>query len=128
MAYRESLDKYDAIGDMRKIMDDCIFCKIAKKEIPKEFTYEDDDLMVFPDISPVKPVHLLVIPKKHIEDFAHVTDPVLMSKIWQTVQLMITKMGLTGKGVRIIVNAQGAQIVPHLHIHLMGPIGHAVKD
>jgi histidine triad (HIT) family protein len=109
-------------------MDDCIFCKIARKEIPKEFAYEDEDVMAFSDIHPAKPIHLLIVPKKHIEDFAHVDDPALMAKIWQLVQQMIQKMGLTGKGVRIIINAQGAQIVPHLHIHLMGPMGMAVKD
>lgn len=105
---------------------DCIFCKIAHKEIPKEFMYEDEDVMVFADIHPVKPIHLLIVPREHIEDFAHVKAPALMQKIWQTVQLMIQKMELTGKGVRIVINAQGAQIVPHLHIHLMGPVGKAV--
>ena len=109
-------------------MENCIFCKIAKKEIPKEFDYEDEDVMVFSDIHPVKPIHLLIVPKKHIEDFSHVDDPRLIQKIWQTVQIMIQKMGLTGKGVRIVINAQGAQIVPHLHIHLQGPLGMAVKD
>ena len=113
---------------LHNIMEDCIFCKIRDKKIPKEFTYEDEDIMVFPDIHPKKPIHLLIVPKQHVEDFAHVDDPRLMQKIWQTIQLMIQKMGLTGKGVRITINAQGAQIVPHLHIHLTGPLGLAVKD
>lgn len=109
-------------------MDDCIFCKIARKEIPKEFTYEDEDVMVFPDINPLKPIHLLVMPKKHIEDFSDVADPVLMQKLWKTAQLMIGQMGLYKKGVRILINSQGAQIVPHLHIHLLGPMGKAVTE
>jgi histidine triad (HIT) family protein len=109
-------------------MEECIFCKIANREIPKEFTYEDEDIMVFPDINPARPVHLLVMPKKHVEDFSQLTDSVLVEKLWKTVQLMIKKAGLVGKGARIVINAQGAQIVPHLHIHLMGPMGHAVRD
>lgn len=107
-------------------MDNCVFCKIARKEIPKEFTYEDEDIMVFPDISPSKPIHLLILPKKHFEDFSDISDPVLIQKLWKTAQLMIGQMGLYKKGVRILINAQGAQIVPHLHIHLLGPLGKAV--
>ena len=109
-------------------MDDCIFCKIARHEISKEFMYEDEDVMVFSDINPQKPIHLLVVPKKHIEDFVELEEPVLMQKLWKTSQEMISKMQLREKGVRIIVNAQGAQIVPHLHIHLLGPVGRAIKD
>lgn len=109
-------------------MEDCIFCKIARQEIPKEFTYEDEEVMVFPDINPQKPIHLLVIPKKHIEDFVDVDDAVLMQKIWKVAQEMIGKYKLHGKGVRIMVNAQGAQVVPHLHIHILGPVGLALKN
>lgn len=96
--------------------------------MPKEFTYEDEDVMVFPDISPQKPIHLLVVPKKHIEDFADVDDVKLMQKIWKVAQEMLNKFKLRGRGARIIINSQGAQIVPHLHIHLQGPMGLAVKD
>jgi diadenosine tetraphosphate (Ap4A) HIT family hydrolase len=76
----------------------------------------------------MKPIHLLIVPKKHIEDFSDLSDPVLMQKIFKTAQDMIDRMKLRGKGVRVLVNAQGAQIVPHLHIHLQGPMGLAVKD
>lgn len=96
--------------------------------MPKEFIFEDEDVMVFPDIHPMKPIHLLIVPKKHIEDFSDLSDPILMQKIFKTTQEMIDKMKLRDKGVRVIINAQGAQIVPHLHIHLQGPLGHAVKD
>ena len=58
-------------------MNDCIFCRIARKEIPKEFTYEDEDIMVFPDINPVKPIHLLIIPKKHIPELHALDNPAL---------------------------------------------------
>jgi len=109
-------------------MQDCIFCKIARREIPKEFTYEDEDVMVFEDLNPKKPIHVLIVPKKHIADFADLADPVLIQKLWKTAQLLIGQMGLYKKGVRILLNAQGAQIVPHLHIHLMGPMGKAVME
>jgi histidine triad (HIT) family protein len=108
-------------------MPDCIFCKIAKQEIPKEFIYEDEDVMVFPDIRPVKPIHLLILPKKHIVDFSHVTDGKLMEKLWKTVQAMVTKEHLDGKGYKVSVNGGGAQEIDHLHIHLIGPLGKAVE-
>jgi len=108
-------------------MDNCIFCKIANKEIPKEFTFEDDDVLVFPDISPVKPVHLLVIPKKHISELIAVDSPELFQKLFVVVQKMIKKEGLEDKGYRIVINGGGAQIIDHLHIHLMGPITKTAK-
>ena len=103
-------------------MDNCIFCKIAKKEIPKEFIYEDEDIMVFPDIKPVKPIHLLIIPKNHIKELHVLDNPVLFEKIGSVVQQMILKMQLDNKGYRVVINGGGAQLVDHLHVHLMGPI------
>lgn len=103
-------------------MEDCIFCKIARKEIPKEFTYEDEEIMVFPDIKPVKPIHLLIIPKSHIKE-PHVLDnPALFEKLGKVIQQMILKMQLQNKGYRVTINGGGAQLVDHLHVHLMGPI------
>lgn len=103
-------------------MEDCIFCKIANKEIPKEFTYEDDDVMVFPDIHPVKPIHLLIVPKKHIPEFLHVKDSTIYVKLFTVVQKMIKQSGLKGKRHRIMINGGGLQDIDHLHIHLMGPV------
>lgn len=104
-------------------MNDCIFCRIARHEVPKAFTYEDEDIMVFPDINPVKPIHLLVIPKKHIPEFHVLDDPVLFEKIGAVILQMIVKMDLQNKGYRVVINGGGAQVVDHLHIHLMGPMG-----
>lgn len=101
---------------------DCIFCKIANKEIPKEFIYEDEEIMVFPDINPVKPIHLLIIPKSHIKELHVLDNPVLFEKIGKVIQQMILKMQLETKGYRVVINGGGAQVVDHLHIHLMGPI------
>jgi len=108
-------------------MNDCIFCKIANKEIPKEFTYEDDEIMVFPDIHPVAPVHLLIMPKKHIEDFLMIKDGGLMMKLIEIVQKMVRQTGLQKMGYKLVVNGGGAQIIDHLHVHLMGPMGKEAK-
>ena len=101
---------------------DCIFCKIAQKEIPKEFLYEDDDVMVFPDIHPVRPVHLLIIPKKHVSEFIKIDDPLLFQKLFFVAQQMIKREGLRDKGYRITINGGGAQAIDHLHVHLTGPL------
>jgi len=108
-------------------MKNCIFCKIRDKVISKEFTYEDEEVMVFPDINPIKPVHMLIIPKKHIEDFLDVDDSVLWEKLKKTTQKMVKKFKLESKGYRVGINGGGAQIVNHLHIHLIGPLGKAAE-
>jgi histidine triad (HIT) family protein len=100
---------------------DCVFCKIRDGQIPKEFEYEDEDIMVFEDIKPIKPIHLLIIPKEHIEDFHHLEDKELELKINKTIREMISKKDLDKKGFKVFLNGGGAQIVDHLHIHLTGP-------
>lgn len=104
-------------------MNDCIFCKIANKEVPKEFAYEDDDVMVFPDIHPVRPVHLLVMPKIHIKELTEVTDESMFGKLMKVTQKMIKDNGLDTKGYHLMVNGGGAQIIDHFHIHITGPVG-----
>jgi len=104
-------------------MANCIFCKIRDGIIVKEFTYEDKDVMVFPDIHPIKPVHLLIIPKKHIKDLLEMKDEKLMFKLTKIIQKMIKKERLENKGYRVAINGGGAQAVNHLHLHLLGPLG-----
>jgi len=108
-------------------MKDCVFCKIANKEIAKDFTYEDEDIMVFPDIHPVAPIHLLIVPKRHIRDFGDLRDDTLLGKLREVIQNMIKEQKIQDKGYRLVVNGGGAQIIDHLHIHLMGKIGQKVK-
>lgn len=100
---------------------DCIFCKIASGEVEKKFLYEDDDVMVFPSHEPVRPVHLLILPKKHVAELYEVQDPELFKKLFVVVQNMIKREGLKDKGYRVTINGGGAQFVDHLHIHLIGP-------
>ena len=103
-------------------MDDCLFCKFAKRIIPKDFLYEDDEIMVFPDIHPVRPVHLLIVPKEHVSELVTLKDPLLFQKLMTVIQQMIKREGLTDKGYRVTVNGGGAQLINHLHIHLSGPL------
>jgi histidine triad (HIT) family protein len=102
---------------------DCIFCKIRDRVIPKEFTYEDEEIMVFQDIHPFKPIHLLVVPKIHIEDYLEFNDANLSVKTKNIINKMVKEQKLdNGKGYRISVNGGGAQMVRHVHFHVMGPI------
>jgi histidine triad (HIT) family protein len=109
---------------------ECVFCKISNREIPKVFTYEDSDVMVFPDISPLKPIHLLIMPKEHVRDFGDIRDvggDGIFLKVKSVIQKMIKEQKLEDKGYRLVVNGGGAQIIDHFHIHLLGPLGKTVK-
>lgn len=104
-------------------MEDCLFCKIIKGEIPSEKVYEDDEILAFKDINPLAPVHILVIPKKHIEtaDDIEEIDESIIGKIF-TVIKKIAKENSLENGYRIINNCKedGGQEVKHLHFHLIG--------
>jgi len=108
-------------------MADCIFCKIARHEIPKDFDYEDDEVMAFADIRPIAPVHVLIVPKKHILDFMDVKDNRIFNKLREVSQKLIKENKLENKGYRLTINSGGAQIINHLHLHLLGPLGKAVE-
>ena len=108
-------------------MKDCIFCKIRDKEIPKDFEYEDDDIMVFPDLNPAREVHFLIVPKKHLKDYMSLKDDNLMIKVNKVIQKMIKKQKLYSNGYKLFLNGGGAQIIDHLHIHLTGPWGRNEK-
>lgn len=108
-------------------MDNCTFCKIARHELPKEFTYEDEDIMVFPDIHPVKPTHLLIVPKKHITDFLALEDETLWNKIREVAQNMVRQFNLVETGFRLSTNGGGAQQIDHFHMHLLGPMGKKIN-
>lgn len=105
----------------------CVFCKIRDRIIKTDFTYEDDDVMVFPDIRPIKPVHLLIVPKRHVADFLDFNNSLLFEKIRKTIQEMIKQKKLEDKGYRLGINGGGAQLINHFHIHLIGPMGKAAK-
>ena len=102
-------------------MDECVFCKIAKGEIPVEFVHKDDTIFVIRDLNPQAPTHLLVIPARHIESAAEVTDPDIWSSIMGRAVEIARRLGLDKEGFRMVVNTgeQGGQTVPHLHLHLL---------
>ena len=104
-------------------MDDCIFCKIVKGEIPSEKVYEDEKVLAFKNINPVTPIHVLVIPKKHIPSLAEMEDgdEKIISKIYKVINEIAEKQGFKEKGYRVIVNCgkDGGQEVGHLHFHLL---------
>lgn len=103
-------------------MENCIFCKIVRGQIPKEFEYQDENIVVFKDIHPQAPVHLLIVPREHVNDFNDVSNPETLKAIYSGIKKIIEEKNLMGKGYRVEVNGGGAQIVPHLHFHLMSPI------
>ena len=100
----------------------CVFCKIRDGEIEKKFDYQDEDVMVFPDINPLKPVHILVVPKMHIEDFADLKDSGLLFKIKNILDKVVKDQELENRGYRVSINGGGAQIIDHLHFHVVGPL------
>ncbi len=101
-----------------------IFCKIIAKEIPAEIVYETDEWLAIKDINPQAPVHILMIPKKHIANIAEIQDEdvELIGRMIKSAQTVAEKAGLGYKGFRLIANQgeDGGQLVPHLHFHLLG--------
>lgn len=108
-------------------MNDCVFCKIARGEIPKEFEYQDDKVLVFADIHPVAPVHLVIIPREHADDFYNVKNDSIYLAVSRAIRKMIGQNKLMGRGYRIVMNGGGAQVINHLHFHLIGPISSTAK-
>lgn len=101
---------------------DCIFCKIIRKEISAKLVYEDDEVVAFPDLHPKKPVHILIIPKVHVEEFFKVKDPQLFMSVGKAVQKVISQQKLHERGYKIEINGGGHQDIDHFHIHLLGPM------
>ncbi len=104
-------------------MDDCIFCKIVRGEVPSRKVYEDDAILAFHDINPLAGVHVLLIPKEHIVSMAHLESrhEGVMGKIMVTAQRLAKQAG-SNEGFRTIVNTGriGRQDVMHLHVHVIG--------
>ncbi|MEI7842292.1 MAG: histidine triad nucleotide-binding protein [Gallionellaceae bacterium] len=102
---------------------DCIFCKIARGEIPSKKIYEDDEVFAFHDINPVAPVHFMLIPKKHLSSLleADATHAAVLGKMLVLAAKLAKEQGLE-KGFRTVINSGkgGGQEVFHLHIHIIG--------
>lgn len=104
-------------------MSDCIFCKIVSGEIPSKKVYEDEYVLAFNDISPAAPVHIIIVPKKHIQSTNELnTENVeVVGRIFLAAKDIAEKLGISEKGYRIVNNCgeQGGQTVNHLHYHLL---------
>ncbi len=105
-------------------MSDCIFCKIVKGEIPAKVVYQDDDMIAFEDIAPKAPVHVLLIPKKHMATLDEVgaNDRDLLGAMTLRAAQIARERGIAESGYRVLINcnADGGQLVFHLHMHLLG--------
>lgn len=105
-------------------MDDCLFCKIADGRIPSDRVYEDDEVVAFRDIDPQAPVHVLVIPRRHIEsaDALTAADAATVMAMFAAAQRVARALGVAESGYRLVTNigADAGQSVPHLHLHLLG--------
>ncbi|MBI5069985.1 MAG: histidine triad nucleotide-binding protein [Deltaproteobacteria bacterium] len=105
-------------------MADCLFCKIAAKQIPAKVAYEDDEVIAFDDINPAAPVHVLVVPKKHIATLndAQPGDAQVLGKLMTAAAQVAADRGIAGSGWRVTVNVgkDAHQLVFHVHLHLMG--------
>ena len=105
-------------------MEDCIFCKIVNGEIPSNKVYEDEDILAFHDINPAAPIHILVIPKKHITKLTDLKeeDEALIGRIFTTINKIAKQEGFEEQGFRVIANCgkDGGQEVMHIHFHILG--------
>ena len=103
---------------------DCLFCKIIKGEIPSKKVYEDDNVYAFYDINPAAPVHVIVIPKMHIESVNAIdeTNSIYVQYVFEAIPKIADSLGIKEEGYRVITNIgeNGGQTIKHLHFHIIG--------
>lgn len=102
----------------------CLFCKIIAGEIPSDTVFEDDTIVAFNDINPVAPVHQLLVPRRHVQSAAELSeaDAPMLGRLFAAAATLARKAGLPEKGYRLVTNIgpEAGQSVPHLHVHLIG--------
>lgn len=103
-------------------MSDCLFCRMVSGEIKPDTVFENEQVLAFRDIRPQAPVHVLVIPKRHVPTLNELDDPGLMAELLSAVQSVARQEGLAESGYRTVVNCRqdGGQEVYHLHLHVLG--------
>jgi len=103
---------------------DCVFCQIVAGKIPSETLYQDEEVIAFRDINPLAPTHVLIIPKRHIPSLSLLTDAEasLIGHMTKVANQLAREEGVAESGYRLVISSgeQGGQIVPHLHMHLLG--------
>ena len=104
-------------------MTDCIFCKIRDGEIPGDIVYEDEDVLAFNDLNPAAPIHVLIIPKKHIPTVNDVSadDAAVMGKLFAAAKKVAVQRGVNDDGYRLVINCNenAGQIIFHIHMHML---------
>jgi histidine triad (HIT) family protein len=105
-------------------MSECVFCLICEKKIPSQIVYEDDEVIAFKDINPEAPVHILILPRKHIPSLMELSDDdlPLIQRIYNIAKKIAKDNGISQSGFRIVSNCgkDGGQSVNHIHFHLLG--------
>lgn len=103
---------------------DCIFCQIIEGKIPSETIYQDEETIAFRDINPQAPVHIVIIPRKHIPSLDQLkeADSALVGRMVAVANRLAKEEGVADRGYRVVINCgkEGGQLVPHLHMHLVG--------
>src|SRR5499426_2080677 len=102
--------------------DECLFCKIAKQEIPVKFVYESPEIVAFRDINPQAPTHILVIPRQHVPSLSHATDAALVGRLSLAAAEIAKSEGIAESGYRVVMNTNkdAGQTVFHVHLHVLG--------
>jgi len=102
-------------------MTDCVFCKIANKEIPSQIVYEDKKTLAFKDINPQAPIHIVVIPKEHYANLFEAPNFKGMEDLFSAIRKIAAENGLDKTGFRVVLNSgqDAGQLVPHLHFHIL---------
>jgi histidine triad (HIT) family protein len=105
-------------------VDTCLFCRIAKRELPAKIVYEDDESVAFEDINPKAPVHILIIPRRHLATLLEASqgDDRLLGHLLLVANNVARQKGIAERGFRLVLNcnSEGGQVVFHLHLHLLG--------
>ena len=105
-------------------MNDCVFCKISQKEIPTEFEFVSDTVVAFPDVHPIAPVHILIIPKEHIESMNEITPEHsdVIAEMFLVAKKIAKEKNIADSGYKLLIRtgSDGGQEVSHIHLHLIG--------
>jgi len=121
---KNAAERKNNLKENYKMEKDCLFCKIVNKEIKSDFLYEDDTVVVFRDINPHAPVHILIVPKKHIRSVNDIAenDGKIVSHMIAAAKKIAKQEGINESGYKLLFNVEkgGGQVIFHLHLHLIG--------
>jgi histidine triad (HIT) family protein len=100
----------------------CVFCQIISGEIATEVLHQDEEVVAFRDIEPRAPIHILILPRKHIPSLTDVEDEALIGRMVKVAKELAEQEGISGTGYRLVINhgRDGGQVISHLHMHLLG--------